>query len=397
MSRRVFAAVVVCAVMFTGCGAHGSGNSWAPVTSVTPDTPELDTATAQRLDDTIKDVMEWAQVPGAVVGVWSPSAHYVRAMGVANTSNNEPMRTDFYQRIGSVTKTFTVTALLQLADQGLLRLDDPIGKYVDGVPNGDRITLRQLAGMRSGLFNYSMSLRFAHDVGIDRQRTFTDEQLLNYSFLQLPVSAPGEKFEYNNTNAILLAQVVKKVSGQLLPDFVRERITRPLGLNHTSFPGTNLYPEPHARGYTKAPGGPIVDSTDWSPSWASAAGAMVSTLDDMRIWADALATGKLLSPEMQKQRLQTLPMSPLPDDIRYGLGIFDSRGWLGHGGSIGGYQTMIIHSPAEKTTVVVMINTDVTRVPAYPSTLFATAITKVITPQHVFELENSVTHPEKPR
>ena len=91
-----------------------------------------------------------------IVALSAPGkGEYVRAFGVADKATGAPMTPDLNMRIGSVTKTFTVTALLQLVDQGKVGLDDPIGKYVDGVPNGDRITLRQLAGMRSGLFNYS--------------------------------------------------------------------------------------------------------------------------------------------------------------------------------------------------------------------------------------------------
>lgn len=120
---------------------------------------------------------------------------------------------------------------------------------------------------------------------------------------------------------------------------------------------------------------------------------MISTLDDLRIWVPALATGVLLKPDSQQQRLQTVAMPPVPDDIRYGLGIFDARGWIGHNGSIPGYQTLAIYSPAEQTTVVALLNTDVAKQPAQPSTLFGTAITKVISPDHVFLLENAIPQP----
>ena len=96
-----------------------------------------------------------ASIPGAIIGLWGPEGRYVRAVGVADKAIGAPMNADFYSRIGSMTKTFTVTAVLQLAEQGELGLDDPIGKFIDGVPQGDKITLRQLARMRSGLENYA--------------------------------------------------------------------------------------------------------------------------------------------------------------------------------------------------------------------------------------------------
>ena len=146
------------------------------------------------------------------------------------------MKTDFYSRIGSVTKTFTVTAVLQLADQGKLGLDDSIAEFIDGVPLGDRITLRQLARMQSGLFNYSESPEFQQAVFADARRTFTPRELLNYALEQPNRFPPGEGFEYSNTNTVLLGLVVQKVSGQPLPDYIHDHILVPLGMSHTSFP-----------------------------------------------------------------------------------------------------------------------------------------------------------------
>ena len=109
-----------------------------------------------RLTEFVEKAMEEASTPGAIIGIWQDGASpYVRAFGVRDTATGEPMATDLHMRIGSVTKTFVTTAILQLVDQGQVNLDDPISKYVPGVPNGDAVTLRQLAGMRSGLFDYS--------------------------------------------------------------------------------------------------------------------------------------------------------------------------------------------------------------------------------------------------
>lgn len=359
-----------------------------------PDTRELDGTTVHRLDDAIADVMAKAGIPGAIVGVWTPRGEYVRATGVANKTDGSAMQVDFFSRIGSVTKTFTVTAILQLVDDGKIGLDDPVSKFVDGVPDGEHITLRELAGMRSGLFNYSMSEAFERDLQANPRKQFTPRELLAYAFAKPPAFPPGKGFQYSNTNAILLGLVVQKVTGQRLADFVAEHISKPLGLSHTSIPASPAIPDPHAHGYTRAtPDAPVVDSTDWDPSWAGAAGDMISTLDDLKIWAPALANGTLLKPETQAQRLKMVPMPPVPDDIGYGLGFFNARGWIGHNGSIPGYQTLMVYSPAEQITVVAMVNTDIARQPAQPSTLLGTAITKVITPQHVFMLENAITQP----
>src|SRR5262245_33304156 len=204
------------------------------------------------------------------------------------------MTTDLYIRIGSVTKTFTVTAILMLADQGKLGLDNPIDRFVQGVPGGNQITLRQLAAMRSGLDDYSEVVKPQLEQNPGRQ--WAPRELLAISFrrpLQFP---PGSKFDYNNTNTVLLGEVVEQVSGQSIASFIAQHILIPEGLTHTVYPAGAEFPSPHAQGYQPLSDGRIVDATDWNPSWAGAAGQMISTLDDMRVWARDLAVGTLISP-----------------------------------------------------------------------------------------------------
>lgn len=305
--------------------------------------------------------------------------------GEADTVTREPMTVNPYVRIGSETKTFTVTALLQLVDDDRIRLDDPISRYIRGVPNGHRITLRQLAEMRGGLFPYTSDEEFIHDLLSDPYRSFTPRELLAYGFRHANTSAPGTQFEYSNSNLVLLGLVIEKVTGHRLGQVIDRRILRPAGLHATLFPRGAEFPEPHPHGYTdQTPSGAVADSTDWNPSWAWAAGAMISNLHDLRRWAEIVATGKLLSPETQAQRLKTLPTG-FPGTT-YGLGIFETNGWIGHNGSIPGYETVTVHLPARKATLVIMINTDTTTSQGQePSTVVARAITAVATPDHVYD------------
>jgi D-alanyl-D-alanine carboxypeptidase len=345
----------------------------------------IDEATAQRLDTAITDTLTATSVPGAIVGIWGPRGQYLRAFGVADKATGAPMQLDFYSRIGSVTKTFTITGLLQLADQGKVGLDDPIAKYVDDVPAGDAITLRELARMQSGLCNYSATDAFQQALAADPRRKFTPEELLGWAFAQPAVFPPGQGFQYSNTNTILLGLVVEKVSGQPLQDYIHDRILTPLGMSQTSFPTSSAFPDPHAQGYTDAVGTETT-ATDWDPSWAWAAGAMISTLDDLHTWAPALATGKLLSPAMQAQRLRTVGEPGEPSGTGYGLGIFNLGGWIGHNGSLPGYQTVAVYLPQQQTTLVTLTNTDEAYQGAEPGTALANAITKVISPDHVYTL-----------
>ncbi|MFJ8196427.1 serine hydrolase domain-containing protein [Streptomyces sp. NPDC096152] len=371
-----------------------------PVTAPTPPGPTptgtglrtLTPGVARQIDQAVRQVMRQANVPGVTVGLWTPGqGQYVKSFGVADKSTGRPMTPDLYMRIGSETKTFTVTALLELVDRGKVGLDDPIGKYVHGVPNGDTITLRQLAGMRSGLYNYSNDEGFFKALTSDPQRPFTPQELLAYSFKHPVLFPPGQKFDYSNTNLILLGLVVEQAGGLPLADFIRAHVLDPAGLDHTLFPAGAEFPRPHAQGYTdQTADGKIADTADWNPSWGWAAGAMISNLDDMRIWARTVATGvlpdgrTLISPATQRQRLTT-PPTPIPG-AGYGLGIFDVQGWIGHNGSLPGYESLTVYLPSARATLVVLLNTDIDYRGNEPSTLFGEAITKIVAPGHVFNL-----------
>ncbi|UFR06559.1 beta-lactamase family protein [Streptomyces sp. Go40/10] len=365
----------------------------APAPSASePDVRPLSPDVTRRLDASVRRVMREAHVPGVTVGVWTPGQRgYVRSFGVADKATGRRMTPDLYTRIGSETKTFTVTALLQLVDQGKVGLDDTIGQYVDGVPGGDRITLRQLAGMRSGLFNYSEDDDFFKALTSVPQRPFTPRQLLAYAFRHPLLFPPGRKFSYSNTNLILLGLVVEKESGRHLGDYLRQHVLDPAGMKDTLLPEGSEFPAPHAQGYTdQTANGKTAETAGWNPSWGWAAGAMVSTLDDLHIWARTVATGELpdgkrmISAATQRQRLAT-PATPIPH-VGYGLGIFNVRGWIGHNGSLPGYESLTIYLPSTRTTLVVLLNTDIDHDGEEPSTLFGRAVTEIISPRHVFDL-----------
>jgi D-alanyl-D-alanine carboxypeptidase len=341
------------------------------------------------LTRSIRRALATTAAPGALVGVWQPGRRaYVRSFGVRNTTTRQPMRSDLFMRIGSVTKTFTVTALLQLVDQRKVALDDPISKYVPGVISGDTITLRQLATMRSGLVDYSVVPALDRSVTDDPYQSMTPQQLLSYAIDAPLLFAPGTSFAYSNTNAILLGLVVEQVSGERLGAYITRHITAPLGMRQTSFPTGTALPSPHARGYADAtPDRTVANATNWNPSWTWAAGQMVSTLHDLRIWVPRLATGRgLLSAATQRARLRSLAG---PETGTYGLGMFSVGGWIGHNGSLPGYQTVALYRPRTRTTIVALINTDIARGGVAPSTAIGEAIREVVSPRNVHRLPAS--------
>jgi len=347
----------------------------------------LDPALAASLDETIAKVRQETGVPGIIVGLWLPGrGSYVRATGVADTATGAPMTPGLNMRIGSETKTFTATAVLELVDDGLVGLDDPIADYIDGVPDGCDITIRQLLGMRSGLFSYTADDDFVHDLLSDPTRPFTPQELLAYAFKHDNVFAPGADFQYSNTNYILLGLLVEKLGRMPLADFIHQRVTGPSHMHRTLLPEGAEFPEPHAHGYTNQTlSGEIADTTDWNPSWGWAAGAMVSDLHDLRRWAKVVATGTLLTPATQAEREKFVSL-PGFDGDGYGLGLFRTGGWIGHNGSLPGYESVTMYLPEEHATMVLLLNSDIIYAGNEPSTLFAEAITKIITPDHLYHL-----------
>lgn len=347
----------------------------------------LDPDLVGRIDRAVADVQQETGVPGVTVGLWFPGqGSYIRSTGVANTATGAPMKPYLNMRIGSETKTFTATAALELVDEGLVGLDDPIADYLDGVPDGRHITIRQLAEMRSGLFSYSADPDFVQALLSDPTRPFTPQELLAYAFKHPNVFPPGAQFQYSNTNYILLGLLVEKLSGMPLADFIHQRVTGPSHLEHTLFPQGAEFPKPHAHGYTNQTlTGDIADTTHWNPSWGWAAGAMISDLHDLHHWAKDVATGTLLSRATQKEREKFITV-PGFDGAGYGLGLFNTHGWVGHNGSLPGYESVTVYLPEQKATMVILLNTDILHDGFEPSTLFAKAITSVVTPDHVYDL-----------
>lgn len=301
-----------------------------------------------------------AAAPGAIVFVQTPEGTFSKAYGMADPTTGAPMTTDMYQRVGSVTKTFTVTLVLQLAEEGVLSLDDPIGKFIDGVPNGDRVTLRQLADMTSGVASYTFDETWLDAFMNESERVWDPQELVDIGVALPPLFEPGAEFDYSNTNTVLLGQVIEQVTGQDVASVFAERIFEPLGLTGTSDPGASpAFPEPHPRGYTlqsptATPENPT-DATDWNPSWGWTAGELISNGRDMLVYARALGTGQgLLGKEMQLERLTSFPGA-----AGYGLGMGCSSGWVGHAGELPGFNSSVFYDTSSDSTVITMTNSDI--------------------------------------
>ena len=341
----------------------------------------------QQIDAAVNRAYAAAEVPGVVVGIWIPGeGSYVAAKGFADLRSRAPMRSSYYFRIGSITKTFTVTALLVLADEKKLGLDDPVSKYVDFVPNGENITLRMLANMTSGLRSYTEDEAAVRIIIGSPNRVWTPRELVDVGLRSPPDFAPGTGWHYSNTNTVLLGMILEKVSGQRIQDLFAQKLYAPLRLQNTIWPTSAQMPSPHASGYTKQTlDDTRANATNRNPSWAFTAGELISTMADLRTWVTSYTTGSMVSPAMQKERLTWVTLPPNTPDKHYGLGIGENNGWLGHTGELPGYNTAAYYLPAKKAVVVVMVNSDIPVGKANPAPAIFKAIAALLTPGNVPE------------
>ncbi len=370
LTRRSFLAAGGAAALVAGLAACAGGNGPTPTAGAgsSPPTPapELDDATRSMLDRLFQAGFAATGVTGLAgvmrIGddVWTGSA------GVADLSIGAPFRPDDFMRIASITKTFTGTAVLQLVDEKRLRLDDPIERFVAGVPNGTTATVEDLLGMRSGIPDFTSDPQFLQEFTANPTMPWSNEQTLEVIRRHPPDFAPGEKVAYCDSNYALLGMVLEAVTESSAAEVITSRIIEPLGLTSTSYPTTATLPDPHPNGYVPVvvEGSDGFDNTAYpptvvnevNPAVPSTAGAIISTLDDLRTWGDELVTGTLLSPETQALRLRTHRFDSAPLNVGYGLGIMSLNEFLGHNGAIFGFSSVVFTRPQTGTQVALVAN-----------------------------------------
>ncbi|MEM6551857.1 MAG: serine hydrolase domain-containing protein [Planctomycetota bacterium] len=319
------------------------------------------------LDEKLGVTLEHLRAPGAVVFVEHAGEVLIdRAYGVADLESGEPMTVGHHFRVASITKPFVAVVLLQLADEGKVGLDDPVGRYVEGVPAGDRITLRMLAQHTSGLNNYIAHPHVKAAFASEPERQWTTEELKAFAFgVGAYFDPDGGGWMYSNTNYVLLGEVIEAVEGKPLGEVIRERVCEPLGLTGTSYTVESVLPEPYATGYQygdesgpifwKGVGEVAYDVTSASPSMWHGAGAMVSTLGDVRRFLKAVTEGELLSDAMFAAQMDWRDTG-YPVDYQYGLGVIRYEGGVGHNGNVPGYQVTMIRHADPDVSIVVLTN-----------------------------------------
>nr|WP_240449000.1 beta-lactamase family protein [Streptomyces harenosi] len=297
--------------------------------------------------------------------------------GVSRWGTARPMPAEGRFRIGSATKTFTATVVLQLVDEGEVSLSDTVEQWLPGVVrggghDGNRITVRDLLQHTSGIPDIPKvpAMSSAEGYRAERMRTYSPEELVGMALRQRSRTSPdhaGPKaaWSYSNTNYVLAAMLVREVTGRSWQREVTDRIIRPLRLENTGVPATlPLIPGPHAHAYTTFGAGngrdPGTDVTLLDPSVAAGSGSVVSTTHDMNRFYKALFDGRLLGAAQLDEMTATVPAAELGEGLKYGLGLAEipltcGGSYFGHRGELLGYRIWagISHDGARSVSVYV--------------------------------------------
>ncbi len=302
--------------------------------------------------------------PAAILGVWTPDGDAIVVRGKSDVKAGTDAKATDRFRIASVTKTFTAAMLLLLVDEKKLGLDDKLSKFYPEIKNADKITIRQLLDHTSGIRSYTEMEEFDKFVKTEPLKKWTGEELLKIVSAAEPAFEPGEGFMYSNTNYLLAGLIFEKLSGNKFAGELKKRILEPLGMKDTYYAEGPQIEGPHFHGYDET-----VDVTLFDPSGPNFAGAIVSTLGDLKIWVEAMRDGKLLSKETQAERLKFVGKEKNPES-GYGLGMMSWGDFRGHNGAITGYTIVALGSREPAVTVVCMMPMCASNLKGAPESVF---------------------------
>jgi D-alanyl-D-alanine carboxypeptidase len=328
------------------------------------------TAAAARVDDrqdasarlqSALDQLVQAGVPGAILLVRDANGTVRMTSGHSEVTKKTPIRASDRFRIGSLTKSFVSAVVLQLAAEGRLSLDDSVEHWLPGlVPNGGAITIRQLLNMKAGLYDYPEDTRVESDFTSGNwNHRWKPEQLVRIAVSHKPLFAPGAGWSYCNTCYVVAGLIVEKATGNTIGEELRRRVFTPLGLRHTTFDTERRIAGRHAHGYVQN-GARLLDTTLLTPSWAWAAGAIVSTADDVARFYRALFEGRLVGRGQLAEMKATVAAYSATQ--RYGLGIArfptPCGALWGNGGDFVGFNSAAYGRADGSTQFVLFANLD---------------------------------------
>ncbi len=324
-----------------------------PVAPTTESTPSAATQIDQLLSAAFHP-----DAPGAAVLVVRDGKILLRkGYGLADLELGVPMDAAQVLPICSLTKQFTAVAILQLAQAGSLKLDDPLSTYVPDYPTGSApVTLEQLLTHTAGL----PTIEEQPEAKKNWHAELTPNQLLDYTRSQPLLFAPGSNWKYSNTGYYLLGRVIEQVSGQSYPEYVRTHLFAPAGMTHSDYPDANRIIRGRARGYSRS-GKTWIDTPYFNITQGYSAGALLASVDDLWSWEQALASGRLVEATLLSRAYTE---GHLPDGraTHYGFGWeinqLGSHSVIAHGGGMPGFASFAARVPGSGLYVAILCNTD---------------------------------------
>jgi D-alanyl-D-alanine carboxypeptidase len=372
--------VITIALPILGCASavsQSSGASPSASTTVAPSYTPAQAATRARLQSVLDSIHAAGRFPGVTAGVvLGDGTSFGLASGFADTAARIPMTPAARLLQGSVGKTYVAAVALQLVHEGKLRLDEKVATYLGNEPwyarlaNGADVTVRQLMNHTSGIVRYEFKPEFTRDLTASPTKVWQPRELIAYLLDSPAPFAPGQGWEYSDSNYILLGMIIERVTGNSYYAEMQRRLLTPLDLRNTVPSNSQTIPG-LVQGYA-GPNNPfggtdamVVDGRfTINPQFEWTGGGIASTSEDLARWAKALYEGRAFDSSLMQQALDGVP-ARLGRDVRYGLGIMLRPTPLGmtwgHSGFFPGYLTEVMYFPETKVAIAVQVNTSVQR------------------------------------
>ncbi len=309
-----------------------------------------------KVDSLIKPYLDSARIAGVAIAVIKNNEPLLlKSYGYADLNFDTKLPVNASFEIGSVTKQFTGTAILQLIEQGKLSLDDDITKYITFNTQGRKVTVRQLLSHTSGIKGYT-ELPFFEELSMHKHKRDT---LLRIIEKQPFDFEPGEALIYNNTGFFMLGLIIEKVSGLTYEEYVMKNLFEKAGMSNSFYASESKVTRNKAHGYDTGEKG-LVNASYLDHTWPYAAGSLCSTVEDLAKWNEALHNGHLLSESIYKEFITPVALND-GTQTHYAKGITvterNGKRKLEHGGGINGFLSENAYYPDDKVSIVVLINT----------------------------------------
>ena len=341
------------------------------------------------IDDIVHKVLATTGVPSASLAVVKDGKiAFLQAYGNARLNPPTPATPEMRYSIGSISKQFTAAAVLMLAEEGKLSLDDPVSKYVPGLTRGNEVTIREVLSHTSGYQDY-----WPQDYVMPMMlKPITPEEILD-RWGRIPLDFdPGTKWQYSNTNYVIAGVIVEKVSGMPLWALLGKRVFAPLGMNNVTDTNEKALPQTDPGGYFRYALGPLRPAPKEGKGWVFAAGELAMTARDLAKWDISMIDQTVLKPTSYKE-METVVLLKNGAPTRYGLGIdvsmVDGHRVLEHGGEVSGFTAQNIVLPDDKIAIVVLTNQDAAAAASQIGTQLRSALLKSANPQDLKEDEKA--------